>query len=246
MAHFGDPLVMLSSVESTNNHAMKRLKGGKIAHGTTFFALEQTQGKGQRAKRWESKKGENITMSVIADCKNLQIQHQNQLSIAVALACYAMLKNYAGDEVAIKWPNDLYWGDRKAGGILIENVVLGQNWETAIIGIGINVNQTEFGVMDRKPVSLKQITGKQFNPVDLANEICHELEVIFSHIGKTSFYQFHDQYNTVLYKRGQFVKFKEGNIQFDALVKRVTESGHLVIQQGIEREIALGEIEWMS
>ena len=246
MAHFGDPLVMLSSVESTNNHAMKRLKGGKIAHGTTFFALEQTQGKGQRAKRWESKKGENITMSVVADCKNLQIQHQNQLSIAVALACYTILKNYAGDEVAIKWPNDLYWGDRKAGGILIENVVLGQNWETAIIGIGINVNQTEFGVMDRKPVSLKQITGKQLNPIDLANEICHELEIIFSHIGNPSFNQFHEQYNTVLYKREQVVKFKEGNIQFDALVKRVTESGRLVIQQGLEREIALGEIEWMS
>jgi BirA family biotin operon repressor/biotin-[acetyl-CoA-carboxylase] ligase len=246
MAHFGDPLVILSSVESTNNHAMKRLKGGKIAHGTTFFALEQTQGKGQRAKRWESKKGENITMSVVADCKNLQIQYQNQLSIAVALACYTMLKNYAGDEVAIKWPNDLYWGDRKAGGILIENVVLGQNWETAIIGIGINVNQTEFGVMDRKPVSLKQITGKQLNPIDLANEICHELEIIFSHIGNPSFNQFHEQYNTVLYKREQVVKFKEGNIQFDALVKRVTESGRLVIQQGVEREIALGEIEWMS
>ncbi len=246
MAHFGEPLVILSSVDSTNNHAMKRLKEGKIAHGTTFFALEQTQGKGQLAKRWESRKGENITMSVVADCKNLQIQHQTQLSSAVALACYTMLKNYAGDEVAIKWPNDLYWGDRKAGGILIENVILGQNWETAIIGIGININQTEFGLMERKPVSLKQITGKYFNPIDLANEICNELELIFSHIGKATFDQFHDAYNAVLYKRDQPVKFREGNIQFEAIVKRVNQSGHLVIQQGVEREIASGELEWLS
>ena len=154
----GNPFVILSSVDSTNNYAMKEARNGNIADGSVFFALEQTQGKGQRSKNWLSNRGENILMTVVIDCKTLQLHQQTLLSFAVAIASNNMLKNHTNGETCIKWPNDLYWCDRKAGGILIENIVLGNNWTHAIIGIGINVNQTIFENLEKPTVSLKQIT----------------------------------------------------------------------------------------
>ena len=99
---------------------------------------------------------------------------------------------YAGDETKIKWPNDLYWQDRKAGGILIESIVRSResgvgSWEWAIIGIGININQTTFPDDLPNPVSLKQITGKNFDPVELAKELCGLLDKRFTELIENGF-----------------------------------------------------------
>ena len=220
-------------------------RSGDATDGTVFFALEQTKGRGQRSKQWLSNHSENIMMSIIADCSKYKIQQQVQLSMATAIACFTIVKNYTGDETSIKWPNDLYWRDRKAGGILIENIVSGENWEKAIIGIGININQTDFGEMESKAVSIKQITGKNFDPIVLAREICIEIEVVFQQLLEIQFSNLLNLYNKFLYKKDEVVKFKQGNIQFEAKVKRVNEQGKLVIEQGFEREIGFGEIEWI-
>jgi BirA family biotin operon repressor/biotin-[acetyl-CoA-carboxylase] ligase len=159
---------------------------GEAQHGTVIFSHEQIAGKGQRGKNWVSEKGSNIALSILLNPYPLRIQDQFKLSVCVAVSVHELFSRYAGDETKIKWPNDIYWRDRKAGGILIENVIgsseLGVQssesgkWKWAVVGIGININQTTFSPGLPNPVSLKQISGKSFEPIELAKELCSFLE----------------------------------------------------------------------
>ena len=242
----GEPFNILPTTDSTNNHAMNQARLGQTSDGMAYFALDQYQGKGQRAKTWTSKPGENIILSVVKDCSGFQLNNQFQLSVAVALACYDFFSAYAGDETRIKWPNDLYWRDRKAGGILIENMVKSDQWDKAIIGMGININQTAFDTMEGKPVSLKQITGKTHDPISLAKVLCLHLENRFSMLQNRPFEQLLSFYNEQLYKKDELVQFKRNNIIFQAKVNGVDKDGNLLIMHGIEEPIPFGDISWLS
>ncbi|WP_315818363.1 biotin--[acetyl-CoA-carboxylase] ligase [Paraflavitalea speifideaquila] len=119
----GQRLIILPVIDSTNNYAMAQATAGLASHGTVYFALQQTAGKGQRGKTWHTTPGENIMMSVVIQPQALITNQQFLLSAAIALGCYDFFKTYAGEETSIKWPNDIYWRDRKAAGILIESRV---------------------------------------------------------------------------------------------------------------------------
>ena len=224
---------------------MNEARLGQTSDGAAYFALDQYQGKGQRDKTWNSKPGENIILSVVKDCSGFHLNNQFQLSVAVALACFDFFSAYAGDETRIKWPNDIYWRDRKAGGILIENMVKSDRWSKAIIGMGININQTTFDTIEGKPVSLKQITGKSFDPISLAKELCQHLEHRFLVLENKPFDQLLSAYNDQLYKKDELVPFKRNNILFQAKVNGVDKDGHLLIMHGLEERIRFGEITWL-
>jgi len=241
----GEPFNILPTTDSTNNHAMNEARLGQTSDGAAYFALDQYQGKGQRDKTWNSKPGENIILSVVKDCSGFHLNNQFQLSVAVALACFDFFSAYAGDETRIKWPNDIYWRDRKAGGILIENMVKSDRWGKAIIGMGININQTTFDTIEGKPVSLKQITGMSFDPISLAKELCQHLEHRFLVLENKPFDQLLSAYNDQLYKKDELVPFKRNNIQFQAKVNGVDKDGHLLIMHGVEERIRFGEITWL-
>jgi BirA family biotin operon repressor/biotin-[acetyl-CoA-carboxylase] ligase len=156
-------------------------------HGMAIFTHEQTAGKGQRGKIWASQKGLNIALSVLLNPYSLSVPDQFRLSVCIAVSTCDLFSIYAGDETKIKWPNDIYWRDRKAGGILIENVIQSSqsaigSWQWAVIGIGLNVNQTDFDPDVPNPVSLKQITGKIYEPIELAKELCSVIEKIITDI----------------------------------------------------------------
>jgi BirA family biotin operon repressor/biotin-[acetyl-CoA-carboxylase] ligase len=244
----GGFFTILDSVESSNNYAMQQVHEGLATHGMAWFATEQTAGKGQRGKSWTSEKGKNIVMSLVLEPGQFSEEphgkttNQFHLSAAIALSCYELLKMYAGDEIKIKWPNDLYWRDRKAGGILIENKFQGKAWKWAIVGIGINVNQTKFNNLIN-PVSLKQITGKTFNVIDLAKEL-HSLLMKNFAVGRTPD-EIIQQYNEQLYKINQLVTLRKEGIKFDTVIKGVTAQGKLVTVDAIEREFDFGEVEWV-
>jgi BirA family biotin operon repressor/biotin-[acetyl-CoA-carboxylase] ligase len=176
MLSIGASITILQSVESTNNYAMAKVHAGLAKHGETWLALEQTAGKGQRGKAWQSAPGDNIIFTTVLKPDFLSLDSQVLLSRAVALACYDFFYRHAGDETKLKLPNDLYWRDRKAGGILIENVFRGSDWSYAVVGIGININQVQFDPALPNPVSLKQITGKTFDIMVLSKELCEYLE----------------------------------------------------------------------
>jgi BirA family biotin operon repressor/biotin-[acetyl-CoA-carboxylase] ligase len=235
----------LPVIDSTNNYAMAQATAGLATHGTVYFALEQTAGKGQRGKTWHTTPGENIMMSVVIQPQALKTSQQFLLSAAIALGCYDFFKTYAGDETSIKWPNDIYWRDRKAAGILIESRVGNplNTWLFAIAGMGININQTQFAPEALRPVSLKQITGKTYDINTLAQELCTFLENRYQTIWNPQ--QLLADYQQALYKLGQSVKLKKANSVFETTIQGVTPSGQLITRDTLERQFEVGEVEWV-
>jgi BirA family biotin operon repressor/biotin-[acetyl-CoA-carboxylase] ligase len=167
----GAPLIELSTIDSTNIYAMGQIKEGLAKSGSCYTADFQTHGKGQHGRVWESSKGQNLLCSYILELKTLDTdknwtpKDQIGFSAAIALGARAFFAAYAGPETKIKKPNDIYFDDRKAGGILIENIVRGKEWTWTVIGIGININQSSFSSaavnrVSSNPISLQEITNK--------------------------------------------------------------------------------------
>jgi len=225
---------------------MAQAHAGMASHGTQFFAYDQWAGKGQRGKSWTSVPGENIILSTVLQPVNLPITQPFALSATVALACWDLFSSYAGpEETRIKWPNDLYWRDRKAGGILIENSYLGSRWAWAIAGTGININQTLFPETARNPVSLKQITGRPFDVVGLARELGSWLDRRYDQLMAGGAISLLEEYNSRLFRRGERVRLKKDNAVFETVVTGVASTGLLLTRDTLEREFNFGEVEWV-
>ena len=236
---------ILDTVDSTNNYAMGRVDAGLAKHGMLWFTKEQTAGKGQRGKTWATEKEKNIAMSLVLEPARLKITNQFHLNAAVALSCFDFFLKYGGDETKIKWPNDLFWRDRKAGGILIENKFQGKVWKWAVVGIGININQIKFDEFLINPVSLKQITGKSYNTVDLAYELYVLLMKNLGELKTKNVLILMELYNEHLYKINKKVTLKKGGVKFETVIKEVSAQGRLITVDAIEREFTFGEVEWV-
>lgn len=240
----GAPFIELKQVESTNNYAIGLAHEGMAQHGTVVFAHHQTKGKGQREKQWQSEAGKNISLSILIQPSFLSLSQSFLLSMAMAVGTYRLFTKYAGNETKIKWPNDIYWRDRKAAGTLIENVVQGSQWKWAVVGIGINVNQTAFPDVLTKTASLKQITGKTFEPLALAKELYTFLNEAFVELAATN-NEIKAAYKAALFKLNEDVVFKQGARIFSGTVKDVNTNGQLLVQTTLEEQFDVGELEWM-
>jgi len=250
----GIPFIELQSVDSTNKYAMTLVHEGMAQHGWTVMSHEQTAGKGQRGKKWSTGK-DNLAISIITNPYPLRPSEGFQLSACTAVAVYDFFYSYAGIDTKIKWPNDIYWRDRKAGGILIENVIGSPEpgvqsresgeWKWSVIGIGININQTSFSADLPNPVSMRQITGKKFDVVSLAKELCEILDKYYRELISGEFKKYFKRYLQALYKKGEKIKIKKGSRVFEATIKGVSESGQLIVQHSIEERFEFGEVEWV-
>jgi BirA family biotin operon repressor/biotin-[acetyl-CoA-carboxylase] ligase len=165
----------------------------------------------------------------------------------VAVGTFNFFTRYAGDETRIKWPNDIYWRDRKAAGILLENSFRGSNWQWSIAGMGVNINQTKFDVVEVHPVSLKQITGQTFLISALARELCSCLEAaldIYANQGPSAITTL---YNTALYKKGERVILEIAEQNITAIICGVLPNGFLEIEleNGTKEAHALGSVKWL-
>ncbi len=244
------PFIELQTIDSTNNYALSQIHAGLAQHGLVIFSHEQTTGKGQRGKKWASAKEENIAISIVIRPSPLQLAQQFQLSACVALTLQKFFGKYAGKETKIKWPNDLYWKDRKAAGVLIESGIGSREsgvgtWQWAVIGIGVNINQTSFPPDLPNPVSLKQITGKNYDTVGLAKEFCSLFNTQFEELVNVGFEEIFTQYLSHLYKINEKVKLKKDNRVFETTVKTISPSGRLIVDHGIEEEFDFGSVEWL-
>ena len=239
----GFPFIELPTVDSTNNYAMGLVHAGMAQHGAAVFTHEQTKGRGQRNKNWSSQAKSNIAISIVIEPKGLSSSQVFILSKAIAIGTLNFFNSYAQSDVKIKWPNDIYWRDRKAGGILIDNVFQGSDWKYAIAGIGLNINQTHFGELN-KAVSLKQITGKDFEPLLLAKELCDCLDKAYCNL-TTKPPLIASEYHRNLYKLDQKVKLKKESRIFEATIKDVTALGQLIVEHAAEERFDVGKVEWV-
>mgnify|MGYP000335966291 FL=1 len=248
----GLPFTELTEVDSTNIYAMNQVKTNLAGHGAAYLAQKQWAGKGQMGKVWEAETGQNILLSVVLDPKKLVFDglalEPSVVSMLVAVGCFNFFITYAGDETSIKWPNDIYWRDRKAAGILIENSFRGPIWQWSIAGMGVNINQTEFGTGLNKAVSLKQITGKTFQVPALAKELCSHIEAALQMVVDKGPGTLLALYNNALYKKGEQVQLDIEGKKITATICRVLSNGHLEIEteNGSKQSHALGAIKWLS
>ncbi len=184
-------------------------------------------------------------MSIVVNPKPLTVSQQFWLGACTAVSVCVFFNKYVEGAASIKWPNDLYWQDRKAGGILIENIIGQGMWQWAVIGIGININQDSFPQVLPNAVSLRQITGTEYILPDLVKELGLTFNSHFNRLITTGFEDIYASYLSLLYKKNQVARLKIGSRSFEALIKSVSPGGKLIVEHGIEEEFSFGEIEWV-
>ena len=234
--------MILKEVESSNNYAMALVKEGRAQTGQGFLALKQTQGKGRRGRQWVSEEGANVLLTLIQDMRWIKVFHQFQLSVATAIGLYDLVVASVKENVFLKWPNDLYIGDKKAAGILIENLVVGNKWQWAVIGVGVNVNQEVFG-KNLAATSIKKITGTNHDIIQLAQKLKNCVEDRIQELKSGKYTALLNLYNDRLYKKNCVVKFRKGNEEIATVVKEVSPGGELITEDG---NLKYDEIDWVK
>lgn len=222
---------------------MRLVHAGVAQHAQCILAYTQTGGKGQRGKSWQSPPGESLSLSLLLQPRPLQPAQAFQLLVAVALGVHAAAESATQQCFHIKWPNDIYWGDRKAGGILIENVVNSANWNWAVAGVGMNVNQQRFDAALPHAVSLQQITGSPYEVRQLALQIRSGILEQWALLQQLGFANRLQQYNQKLYGRNKLIRFRQQQRVFEAEVAGVEADGCLHTRQG--HHFRFGEVEWL-
>lgn len=242
-------LEKVKETTSTNDYLANLCRESKAKEFYTVVAESQTKGKGQRGNTWESESGKNLTFSIVLYPTALEANKQFILSMLAALACHEALSNYT-DGFSIKWPNDIYWKDKKIGGILIENELEGKYITQSIIGIGLNINQETFHSDAPNPVSLKQIIGADANLQEILMKVVHgiiggyrQLEAYFSitQLAIGALYRKH------LYRNKGLFPYRDAQGDFMAEHQEVEPDGHLVLkdEEGTLRRYAFKEVTFI-
>lgn len=238
------PVLALDTTDSTNNYAMTLIDADKAQHGLTITARAQSAGKGQRGRQWVAEEGKSLLMSLIAK-PGYRLDEQFLFSAAAAGAIVAALEAlYEHWSVQVKWPNDVIVNDKKAGGILIENVLRGSQWNYAVIGLGLNVQQESFPPELPYATSLRLASGLSF-PVEELVPVLRE--AILEGIEPRSAETVMDFYNRRLFRRGLPQQFSEGTRSWNALVEGVLPDGRLqVVRDDGHREAYVhGMVNWV-
>ena len=219
------PIIRVRQTLSTNAHLLQLSNVEDLTEGTLVVTDHQTQGRGHGDNSWESEPGANLTFSIILYPLSVEASRQFILSKAISLAVCDFVSQFV-PEVSVKWPNDVYVGERKITGILIENFVGGAYLTKTIAGIGLNINQENFMSNAPNPVSLRQLTGKTY-PLenclqDLHTHIAVRYQMITENAGKLD-----ADYLRHLYRFGRLSRFSAGGILFDATITGVNDCGML-------------------
>lgn len=222
-------IIRLEETESTNSYLKQLLKERRLEDGTIVLSDYQSRGRGQVGNTWVSNQGENLLFSLVIYPPSLKAGEQFIISRVVALAVKNTLSHYV-DGVAIKWPNDIYVQEQKIAGILIENDIRGVYVDNTVIGIGLNVNQTEFPEGLPNPVSLRQITGMVYDRDDLLDRFRREFSLLYADWRNGAVKRIEDAYMLHLYRRDGYHWYEDRNGQFMAAIEEVLPTGHLVLK----------------
>jgi BirA family biotin operon repressor/biotin-[acetyl-CoA-carboxylase] ligase len=229
----GQQLYFLPVCESTNTEAQQLLIKNEATEGCVVVTAHQTNGRGQRGNTWEATPGENLTLSVILSPSFLAVRQQFFLNMAVSLAVLDLLREQGLAEAQVKWPNDLYFEDKKLGGILIENTINSHSLQHSIVGIGLNVNQQEFSYATATSVSKK--LGHILNLEKLVARLMELLEKRYLELRNGKFEKLKYEYLQALYRYQELHTFEVQNRRVPGCIVGVDEDGRLAVE--IEKEL---------
>ncbi|WP_190242672.1 biotin--[acetyl-CoA-carboxylase] ligase [Hymenobacter lapidiphilus] len=242
----GQQLVWLPECGSTNSEAQTLIGENRATDGCCVLTDKQTAGRGQRGNQWEAAPGENLTLSVIWKPVFLPAADQFLLSQTVALALHDWLGTLLGPTPAlrVKWPNDLYYGSQKLGGILIENTLSGSKIQHSVVGIGLNINQQQFGVPTA--TSLGCLTGRVYQLAPLAERLLECLERRYLQLRAGRVRELRAEYLAVLYRFGEMHDYEAGGQRLHGRIVGLDEAGRLAVETGGQvRHFDLKQIRYM-
>lgn len=240
-------IVRLEETESTNSYLKGLLKTERLEEGSVVVADFQTAGRGQMGNSWYSTKGDNLLFSLLIYPIEIPANEQFIISRIISLAIKNTLDQFT-DDIRIKWPNDIYWKDRKIAGILIENSLQGKIIENSIIGIGLNLNQQVFPPELPNPVSLRQITTTEQDKDYILDLLMKEFFLLYRGLQRGEKQVIEDEYMLDLYRVNGYYWFEDANGKFQAKIDNVLPSGHLVLktlETNEERMYAFKEIAFI-
>lgn len=219
-------ILTLERADSTNSWVASHEH--TLADMTVVRAIEQTQGRGQRGNSWESQPNMNLTFSMIHRPEQLEARRQFGISEAVALGVVDMLSDYSV-EACVKWPNDIYVGDGKICGILIENSITDRWLTRCIIGVGININQEKFMSDAPNPVSLRQLTGSRYDLEEAQIRVARHIERRLLLTGPSQ----HEEYLQRLWRRDGYYPYRAANDNeiFEARIADIAPDGYLTLER---------------
>ena len=223
--------IKVSQTASTNTY-LSRL-AATLPGGTVIYTPSQTAGRGQKGNSWESEDGKNLTFSQLLKRPPVKFRDQFYLSEAAAVAVVEALSAEAGDGFSVKWPNDVYWQDKKVCGMLLENSLDGSDIAHCIVGIGINVNQERFLSDAPNPESLKGITGREHDLMALLKRVCSRIEQLVAGLADDNARSLlHGQYMAALYRNdGQLHSYEDADgHRFMASVDGIAPDGTLTLR----------------
>lgn len=243
----GQNRIVLERVASTNDYLKAELSKSKpFPEGTVIMAVEQYAGRGQVGTQWQSPRGKNLTASILLCPHFLHPSQQFTLNIAICLAIQQVLSTILNEEVQIKWPNDIYINNKKLGGILIENILQGNLWKYAIIGIGINVNQSDFPDKMTKAGSLIKLLHESYSIEKLLSEICTGIDHLYFQLRSGNFVEQKRLYGQHLFGINEIRSFKIDGVLVEGKIVDVDENGMLVIDfNGHLAKFGFKEIEYL-
>ena len=236
-AEFPVPLIILPETDSTNNYLTQLCneQQSAVREFTTVIAERQTAGKGQRGNSWESEDCRNITFSFVLYPTFIEARRQFILSQIVSLSIKEELDEWTKG-ISIKWPNDIYWKDKKICGMLIENDLMGRNISQSISGIGINVNQEVFHSTAPNPVSLRQITGKQYDIFEILKNIMLRIQSGYELLRNGDTELIAHRYEKALFRKEGMHRYKDADGEFFARIICVEPEGKLILEDDAQKK----------
>lgn len=226
----GRNIIYFDVLDSTNTFLSQNID--KYLEGTLIIAGEQTAGRGQRGNQWQSNPNENLTFSLLLKPNFISPQNQFDFNMMICLALQKTLADFLGNDVKVKWSNDIFYKDKKIAGVLIENTLKSTQIENTIVGIGLNVNQIQFDYPNAS--SMQHITGKKYQLENILVNLLKNIEEYYLLLKNgNNFLKKH--YLLHLYRFNQYSFFRTNDEIWQGKIIDIENSGKLVIenQQGI-------------
>lgn len=238
-------IIRMEEVDSTNRF-LRQMESYDEEALTVAVADYQTAGKGQGTHTWESEAGKNLLFSLLVCPRWVPVRRQFLLSEAGALAIKEVLDSYA-EGFSLKWPNDVYWNDRKISGTLIETSVDSRGIKRCVFGVGVNINQMQFLSDAPNPVSLAQIVGHEVNREEVLQKIIDAFLRYYELLRRADYQDVTGIYHLSLYRRKGYHWYEDADGKFEGAFVEVEDDGHLVLhdKKGVIRSYAFGEIKFV-
>ncbi|MGD0711221.1 MAG: biotin--[acetyl-CoA-carboxylase] ligase [Bacteroidales bacterium] len=245
----GSHIIEIEETQSTNRYASELISTNGLEEGTVISAKFQYAGKGTGDNSWESEKGKNLLISIILKPEFLPLNRQFMLNVIASLGFYDMLKQLTGnnESIRIKWPNDVYAGNKKIAGMLVENAIMGDTFMYTILGIGININQEVFVSNAANPISLKNITGKDYNIQECLSLLCSKMDKRYIQLKEMHIDALTEEYISLLYRKSEEAKYIYKGQTISATIINISMEGKLILrtQQNKIVECDFKEVEFV-